>query len=504
MRPTRVLESVPLSVQVRRRAVALLTSLVALGGLGLVASPAHALTLGFNDQDLMLDAGVQGAKVDLPDLNAGLAEARAAGSQTWRFELMWSQVATTQPTAAQAVDPGWSGYNWTAVDNEVKAIVANGMTPLVWTSKAPAWAEGASRPAVSANVPAGVWDPSAAQFGLFAQALAKRYSGTFPDPASPGQVLPKITYFQAWNEPNLYTELMPQYVKVNGAEQIASVTIYRNLLNAFYRGVKAVRPDATVLSAGTGPFGGLTPSDPRIPPALFYRTLLCATPKGSTFTIKKSCPKLSFDAWDHHTYPIGPPTRTARNKDDVVVPDMGKLTSIMNAAAKAGLVKTAAAKNIWITEMSWDSYPDPEGLSLADHALYMQGAFYELWKAGVKNIIWWNSRDDAEGADWNATLQSGIFLRGATPAQDTPKPAATAFHFPIAAYRFKGVAALWSRAPGSGPVVVQAQNAAGVWTTVVTLASRGGQVFTGRLRVGTGTKLRAVQGTQTSLTWTTF
>lgn len=494
----------PHSHALRRRAVALLASLAAIASVGVAAAPAHALTLGFNDEDLMTNAGVRGAAVNLPNLNAGLAEAHAVGSTIWRFQLQWNAVATAQPTPAQAVDPSWPGYQWTGVDNEVKAIVANGMAPLVWASRAPTWAEGANRPAVSSSVPSGVWDPSATQFGLFAQALAKRYSGTFPDPASPGQMLPKITYFQAWNEPNLYSELMPQWRKVGSRVTVVSAGIYRTLLNAFYKGVKAVRPDATVLSAGTGPFGGLSAEDPRVPPALFYRTLLCATKKGSTVTVKKGCPKVSFDAWDHHTYPIGPPTRTARNADDVVVPDMKKLTSVMAAAVKAKLVKPAAAANLWMTEMSWDSYPDPEGLSLADHALYLQGAFYELWKAGVKNILWWNSRDDAQGRDWNASLQSGIFLRGATPAQDTPKPSATAYRFPIAAYRLKGVAALWSRAPGNGPVTVQAQNASGAWTNVVTLKSQGGQVFTGRLRVGPGTNLRAVQGAETSLVWKTF
>ncbi|MDQ8045612.1 MAG: hypothetical protein AAGC46_20520 [Solirubrobacteraceae bacterium] len=495
-----------LSTTLRRHAVALLACLATVAGLGVAAAPAHALTLGFNDQDLMSSAGWHGGKVNLSDLNAGLAEAHTAGSQVWRFTVIWAEVAKSPvaPTPAEAVDPAWSGYDWSAVDNEVKAITANGMAPLVWASRAPTWAEGPNRPALSNEVPFGTWNPNPTLFGQFAQALAKRYDGSYPDPASPGQALPRITYFQGWNEPNLYTELTPQWTKSNGKFVMTSPGIYRSLINAFYAGVKQVQPTAVVLSAGTGPFGDLNPGDPRIQPAAFYRALLCETVKGTKVTVKKKCPRVNFDAWDHHTYPIGPPTRAARNADDVVVPDMAKLTRLVAAAAKAGVVKKAAVPNLWMTEMSWDSYPDPNGLSLADHALYMQGAFYILWKAGVKNILWWNSRDDAQGSDWNATLQSGIFLRGATPAQDTPKPSATAYHFPLAAYRYKGVAALWSRAPASGVVVVQAQNAAGVWSTVVTLKSQGGQVFTGRLRVSPGTKLRAVQGNQTSLTWTTF
>jgi len=260
---------------------------------------------------------------------------------------------------------------------------------------------------------------------------------------------------------------------------------------------------ATVLAAGTGPFGDLYPGQNRLGPALFDRTLFCETTRHGQLTASRSCPSVRFDGWAHHTYPLGPPTRHARNANDVVVPDMRKLTQIMAAARRAGLVKAAAASNVWITEMSWDSFPDPNGLTLDQQAKYMEGAFYVLWKSGVKHILWWNSRDDAQGSDWNATLQSGIFLRGADPSLDTPKPSYTAYHFPFTAYRSQGVASLWAFPPAAGPVTVQALTGAGTWTTVATLTPKGGGVDTGSLRVGQGTSLRAVQGGEISLTWTT-
>ncbi len=480
--------------------------LVCLGALAFTAPPAQALSLGFNGDDLAKYAGYSGGTVNEPALAAGLANARGAGAETWRFMLVWRQVApgATAPTAAQGVDPSWSGYDWGYVDRLVRHITATGMEPLPWVARAPNWAEGPNRPAVDKLTPAGTWRPSATALGQFAQALSTRYSGRYPDPARPGQTLPRVATFQAWNEPNLFTEITPQWVRVNGRWAIESVGTYRKLLNAFYRGIKKVQPTAKVLGAGTGPFGGLYPGDTRLPPARFDRELLCATERGTQIRIAKSCPKLLMDGWAHHTYPIGPPTRTARNRDDVVVPDMHKLTKLFNAAARARLISTAAAKNVWMTEMSWDSYPDPSGLSLADHAIYMEGAFYALWKAKVTHILWWNSRDDDEGGDWNAHLQSGIFLRGSDPTQDTRKPAWTAFHFPFTAYRSGGVAALWARPPSAGAVAVQARAANGTWTTVSTLSPRGGGVMTGRLRVGPGTTLRAVLGEEISLPWKTF
>lgn len=491
----------------RRSALLLIACAVAMTCNTAAASAAPTFTLGFNDENLAAYSGQYGVAVNESALAAGYANGRRAGAQQWRFMVVWSRVARGSAAAPSpatlASDPAWSGYVWDDVDRVVRGITAQGMTPIPWVARAPTWAEGSNRPATSPDAPAGTWRPSAPLLEQFAKAIARRYDGTYPDPVNPGQALPRITTFQAWNEPNLFTEITPQWTKTGSKWKVASVGIYRNLLNAFYRGVKASQPAAVVLSAGTGPFGDLYDGERRLQPARFYRDLLCITTSKGSVRAAKSCPKVRFDGWAHHTYPIGPPTRTARNADDVVVPDMAKLTKIMGAAQRAGRISKNAATNLWMTEMSWESKPDPNGLSLDEHALYMQGAFYVLWKAGVQHVIWWNSRDNDKGLDWNGTHQSGIFTRGADPSRDTPKPAFTAFRFPFAAYRTKGVASLWTKAPGSGAVTVQAQTG-GVWKDVATLKPGRGGVMTGRLRAGPGVTLRAVQGADASLPWRTF
>lgn len=472
---------------------------------------ASAYELGFNDNQIQAYAGWRDKPVNDAALASALQRMRATGTQTYRIMVIWSDVAkpaTSAPTPASlAADPAWSGYRWADVDRLLRATRAAGLRPLVWFARAPRWAEGADRPAVSPLVPAGTWKPNAAYLQEFAKAFATRYTGAYPDPSTPGQTLPRVDLYQGWNEPNLYTEITPQYEQVGGAWKITSPARYRALQNASYNGIKSVNPSATVLTAGTGPFGGFDRSDPRIPPALFWRELLCVTTsKSGTLKANRKCPKVKFDGWAHHTYPIGPPTRTARNPDDVVVPDMAKLTRVMSAAQRAGLIKRSVAKNLWMTEMSWDSFPDPNGLSLADQALYMQGAFYVLWKAGVQHVLWWNFRDQQRGNDWNATLQSGVYMLGANPnepAQDVAKPSLTAFRFPFTAYRLRGVAALWARPPGTGPVEVQVQSGS-TWRKVTTLKARPGGVVSGRVRINPGATLRAVQGGEISLTWRTF
>lgn len=478
--------------------------------LAFAAPSAHAYDLGFNDNQVQFFAGWRGQKANDEALASALQRMRATGTSTYRVMVIWSDVArgaTAAPNPTTlAADPAWSGYRWDDVDRLLRATAAAGLRPLVWFARAPSWAEGAGRPPVSTLVPAGTWKPNAAQLQQFAKAFATRFSGRYPDPAAPGQSLPRVDLYQGWNEPNLYTEITPQYEQIKGRWTVTSPARYRALQNASYTGIKSVNRSATVLTAGTGPFGGFDRSDPRVPPAKFWRELLCVTKKGSTYKANRKCPKLKFDGWAHHTYPIGPPTRTARNADDAVVPDMPKLTKVMAAAQRAGLVKQKAAKNLWMTEMSWDSFPDPNGLSLADQALYMQGAFYVLWKAGVQHVLWWNFRDQGKGNDWNATLQSGVYMLGANPndpGQDVAKPSLTAFRFPFAAYRFRGVAALWARPPATGPVEVQVQSG-GTWKKVATLRPRSGGVVSGRLRVNPGVTLRAVQGSEVSLTWRTF
>ncbi len=460
----------------------------------IVPNGAHAMELGFTDQGL----------VQLPnpaDTQAGLQNATRAGGTVWRFYVRWSVIAPRRPqTTTDATDPSWSGYNWARVDATLREIAAAGQQPLPFIAGAPAWAEGPNRPDTS-EAPSGTWRPSPSDFRSFAVAMAKRYSGTFPDPLTPGATLPAITTWQAWNEPNLSVDLTPQWTRTASGWKAASPGIYRKLLNAFYAGVKSVRPDNLVVTAGTGPYGDLNEGDARMPPVRFWRELLCVG-KGARPKARR-CAKVSFDAIAHHPYPIGPPRRTARNADDAVVPDVRKITRLVGPALRAGTIRPRKSKPLWITEISWDSSPDPDGLPLAEQATYLEGALYVLYQQGADVVTWFNLRDDAPTPSYAATYQSGIFLRGASPSEDTPKPAYTAFRFPFTAYRNSGIARLWGMAPAAGvSVTVQAQRG-NQWVTAATLRARGDRTFTGRLRVGPNTNLRATTGTDTSLVWRT-
>lgn len=460
------------------------------------AAAAPGLATGFSDSTTFFGG--------TPTDNAtNLARAKASGASYVRLEISWPGVAPTKPpTAADAKDPAWTGYRWAGADQAVRGVIAAGLTPLVLVNAAPLWAQGGDRPK-DLKYPSTSWKPSAAAYRSFAVAVARRYSGRFPDPLAANATLPKVTRWQAWNEPNLSNYLAPQWKRTASGYIPESPAIYRSLLNAFYSGVKSVSAENYVVTAGTAPFGDLHPGEPRMPPAVFWRSLLCV--KNRSRPVSTHCrTHVSFDAVAHHPYPIGPPRRHAINADDVVVPDLARITRPVSVAVSAGTVRPKKPKPLWITEISWDSAPDPDGLSLADQAQYMEGAFNVLWRQGARVVIWYLMRDEAPNPSYASTLQSGIFMRGASTASDVSKPSAVAFRFPFTAYRSDGVASLWGRAPrGAGSVTVQARRGTS-WVTAAQLRAGSNGIFSGRLRAGRSTQLRAVAGTDTSLVWRVF
>ena len=458
-----------------------------------VAGTPRGIALGF------MDEGVT-AFVNPADTATALVRARQAGASVWGLVIRWASVSPTRPPSlADARNPDWSGYDWSSTDSAVRAISTAGMQTLAVVYVAPQWAEGPTRPSLSV-APAGTWDPSATSLGAFATALARRYSGTFVDPTAPGSDLPAIRDWEPWNEPNLGVFLTPQWKRASGRYQAVSPGIYRGLLNAFYAGVKAVAPTDTVAAGTTAPFGD-PPGGSRIPPALFWRDLLCVT--AGAHTVSTHCgAHVHFDAISHHPYPIGPPTYHAINADDVTVPDLGKITRLIPIAERAGTVLPNGPKPLWITEISWESPPDPNGLSFASQALYLEGAIDVLYHEGASMFIWFNLRDEPLNPPAYTNLQSGVYSRGATPGRDVAKPSLTAYEFPFTAYRDNGFARLWGMAPTAGPVAIEEHDGT-KWVTVSTLVATKTRIFSGSLLVGPRTRLRAVSGTSVSLAWTT-
>jgi hypothetical protein len=418
-----------------------------------------------------------------------LETAKETGASIARIDVKWRAVAPEKlPAGFDATNPASPGYEWETLDDAVRSAADNGLTVLLTVYEAPSWAEGSGRPR---NVELGSWKPQSGPYEAFAQALASRYDGSYPDPLLPGTNLPRVGYFEAWNEPNLDTYLNPQW---EGNEWVGA-SRYRGLLNAFYSGVKASQPSATVIGGALAPFGD-PPGGERMPPVLFLRSLLCL--HGGKLT-PVSCPEPArLDVLSDHPIAVGAPSQSASSPLDVTTPDMGHLTTILEKAERDHLVLPRAKKPLWVTEFWYDTNPpDPNGLSLATQARWYEQDLYSFWQQGAQVAITLQIRDAPAGKGYSFTNQSGAyFLDG------SPKPSATAFRFPLVAHRtgpFK--VAVWGIAPKGGKVKIQVLRK-GSWKTLGSVSTVGRphpfQTTVQLLRFG---QLRAVQGSQASLPW---
>jgi hypothetical protein len=250
----------------------------ALAALLAAATGAAAPIASVQDDDLV---NVRGAA-----LTARLDALAATGVAVTRVDVLWSEVARRRP--ADARDPADPAYDWSRYDEIARGLQARGITAILDFYRTPAWASRSGKPEAA---------PRAADGARFAGAIARRYSGSFPDPL--GGVLPRISRIEVWNEPNLPGFWMPQCRRgAKGRARLVSPGAYAALLAASYREIHAANPTAQVIGGVAGPAG----RSPR------------TCPKGGRAAVgsldwarlvANEGPPL--DAWSMHIYPIGGP-----------------------------------------------------------------------------------------------------------------------------------------------------------------------------------------------------
>lgn len=445
-----------------------------------VAHAARPLALGFFDEEY---TGTQGA--------TWLDRSVKAGADVVRIDIGWDAPNTLRrPREFDARNPADPQYDFTSADAAIRRATNDGLRVIAAFTGAPTWAEGPKRPA---DVSPGSWRPDPKALEDYGVALGRRYSGHFPDPANPGHTLPRVAAFQVWNEPNLDKYLTPQW----SGGRTAAPAIYRAMLNAFYRGVKSVDPRALVVTAGTGPFGDPQPGGQRIMPARFWRDLLCLREAGGTLRSTGCRDSAHFDVLAHHPYSVGSPATAALNADDVSIPDIGKLTRLLRAAERTGGALPRIRHPLWVTEVSYDSSPpDPNGVPIAQQARWLEQTLALLWSEGVSLITWNNVVDQPPIPDYASTAQSGVYY-----IDGRPKPALTAFRFPLVAWRAaRSTVRVWGRAPASGRLQIERLTGSG-WKAMETLRLTRHSIFATSISQRSAMSLRARIGDQISLEW---
>ena len=304
-----------------------------------------------------------------------LDQARAANTTIVRTLVTWANVAPTRP--AKASDPFDSAYRFNDLDELVRNTQERDMEVLITIWGTPKWANGGKTPNF---LPKRMSDLTA-----FSRAVASRYSGRFPG-------FPYVRFFSIWNESNLQLFLAPQF---DAKGKSVGPRNYAKLAAAAYAGIKAGNSSAKIAIGSTSSAGRDKPLKGKSEthsPGRFAQLVAAANPR------------LKFDAWAQHPYPVPANLKPAQK---VKWPNV-TLSALPRFAAS--LDKWFKRKNvrIWITEYGHEVKQDgePNGVSRAQQAAYAAQAL-ALAKADPRTdmFIWFVFRDHAT-SEWQSGLRT--------------------------------------------------------------------------------------------------
>ena len=292
------------------------------------------------------------------------------------------------------------------------------------------------------------WKPKTREYYKFVKAVGQRYNGRFPDENDNGAVLPRVSFWSVYNEPNQQGWLTPQWQK-RGSETIPwSPVMYREL---WYYGRAALDQTGhekdVILIGETAPLGS-TQNNPPSPvyPKRFVREFFCIAPNGRRYTgikakrrkcsLLKKIKTFRYTAWAHHPYTkVLAPTKRDSNRDAITIANISDLSSLLDSVSKTS-GRGPEESLVAMTEFGYETDPpDPfSGVSPAKQAEYINVGDYLAYKnprviantqfllRDVELIKRYRKADKRR----YFTYQSGLF-----EADGTPKPSATAYLMPL-------------------------------------------------------------------------
>jgi Cellulase (glycosyl hydrolase family 5) len=395
----------------------------------------------FEDHTALVQSGV---KKRISTLN----EIKGLGADTLRIEFKWNEIApkpqdktkpkfdAADPAAyAGALDafPGFGQY-----DDLVQRATAMGFRILITiTGDAPRWATAGGKGSSFATAN---WGVSADEYGKFAAAVAKRYSGKFGG-------LPAVYYYSIWNEPN-----HKQFIK----PQSSAPAIYRGLVDAGVPAIRANGPKAAKVFVGeTAPVGR---PGKVIGPRAFFQKWLCLNKRfkriktGGCAKFKK----VDADGYAHHPY--GPVDLVPKKADIINLLAIPRLASFLDAAARAG--RLPGHLPIYDTEFGLQSNPPDPSVSTTPSRqaqLINEKEEYSYKFGRLKSYSQYLLFDDPARKGPRSQRYAG-FQTGLRFANGKPKPALGAYRLPIVVHKRGRGVLVWGRVrPGTGSRYVQLQ-----------------------------------------------
>jgi hypothetical protein len=380
----------------------------------LIGAPAHAspgAQYGIQDDAwLMYGPGTLAQRLTTLD---------RLGVRLVRFTVRWDQVAPTRPATPR--NPADPAYAWGQFEEVLRALRANGVTPVVTLYGSPKWANGGQAPN---RLPQ-------RGFADFAYAAAKRF--------------PWVRMWTMWNEPNGPTFAVP----------VSPGAYVQRVLNPGYASLHAANRANVVAGGVTSP--RKTPTG--MSPVAFMAGMRAAGAR--------------LDAYAQNPYPVArgeTPFRATCSSCTYLT--LAKLPEIRAVVTRY----FGASTQLWLTEYGYQTNPpDPLlGVSYALQAAYVGQSALQVWRnPGVTMLIHFLVRDEPRLGGW----QSGLFTVGGSA-----KLSYAAFGLPLAQMSRLGPrVVLWGQVrPGSGPRPYVLQKRVGArW---VTLGARGRTDATGTFR----------------------
>ena len=357
-----------------KRALIPLLCLAALLGVPAVASASPGQSTIMEDSSRLLNA-------DEATRDETLDEMKALGVDTVKLSVFWREVAPNGASerrpdfdaADPAAYPGWGRF-----DAAIKAVTDRGFRVLLApNSPAPEWATGrGERSGVE-----GAWKVDPAEYGLFVEALGRRYSGDY-------EGLPRVSAFTLWNEPNHPLFMQPLSERLGGGPVVpSSPHRYRRM---YVAGANAL--ERTGHGRDTILFGEILPigssrlgATQTIRPIAFIREFFCLDARYRPYRGRaaqvRGCsrfPTIRTSGFAYHAYtrPAGPRV-TVPNRDDATI---GQISRVEAALNRVGRVRRVARNlPIYNTEFGLQSNP-PDcggfGTSLTNQAAFINESEY--------------------------------------------------------------------------------------------------------------------------------
>ena len=439
---------------------------------------------------------------------------RYLGVDRVRVTVFWKDLAP-DPTAgrrpnANTGDPAvYSPPGWARYDTLVRLAATRGIgVNFNVSGPVPTWAaDRSSYPPFT-----GHFRPSALEFGRFVEALGRRYSGTYR--TADGQLVPRVSYWSIWNEPNGIHFLAPVWQRNRHQWVERSAVMYRALLDAAWSSLVRTGHGPgtdTILIGETSPQAKAQPAPSRSArPLRFIRALYCVAadlqPLSGVSAAVRACPTRPggggfaaahpalFEAtgFAHHPYELVLAPTTPSEPDAVSTADLPRLTSTLDGIFRA--YGSGRQLPIFNTEFGYESRPpSPHGVSFLRQAAYLNEAEFLTYR-------------NPRVASFSQFLlgdypTSDLFHTGLVQSDGRLKPAYSAYRTPIwipQTFSPSGRFRVWGllrpgRSGGVTSAVIQYARAGGAFATVAsaTAASARGYVdrsvrvpASGRIRIG--------------------